>query len=380
MYNHLDRLECLSENLPLSQKLRGIHLTIQERFPFIARIAVASYDAGLGTLKTFLASSGPDQPLVRYEARLEDAPSLAEILRQGRPRVVNDLSLFDPGEHEHTQAIRRQGYRASYTMPIRFQETFWGFVFFNSYEAGPFTEEVLQALDPFGHLIGFVTVAELLAVRVLAAAVRTAHAMVHLRDPETGAHLDRMAEYSRIIARDLADRGIGPFDDETVEQLHLFAPLHDLGKIGIPDRLLLKPAPLSAEEREEMKSHTLKGLEMIDRIVENFGLQQMRGVAMLRNVAGSHHEALDGTGYPQGLKGRTIPLEARIVSVADVFDALTSRRPYKAPWSNEEAFNLLRRLAVDKLDADCVEALVRHRARVEEVQAHFQDPELPAGP
>ncbi|HXX93533.1 MAG TPA: HD domain-containing phosphohydrolase [Planctomycetota bacterium] len=372
-YRHLDRLARLDESVSLSEKLEAVFQALREPFPFIARVAVASYDQGLGTLRTFLASSGPDRPLVRYESRLDHAPSLAEILRRGRPRVINDLELLARGPHEHTQAIRRQGYRASYTMPIRFQGGFWGFVFFNSYEPGPFTEEVLAALDPFGHLVAALTVAELLSVRVLAAAVRTAHAMVHLRDPETGAHLNRMAEYARIIAGDLAHRGRVDFDDETVERLHLFAPLHDLGKIGIPDRLLLKAGRLSTEEREEMKTHSAKGLEMIDRIMANFGLEHLPGAEMLRNVAAAHHEALDGSGYPHGLKGREIPIEARIVSVADVFDALTSPRPYKESWSNDQAFAHLQRLAADKLDADCVEALVRHRPRIEELQARFRD-------
>ena len=177
MYSHDDRLAALSENLPLGRKLHAVHQAMRDDFPFLARIAVAAYDPGLGTLKTFLASSGPGEPLQRYEARLEDAPSLAETLRVGRPRVVNDLALFEKGEHDHTRAIRRGGYRASYTMPLRFQGTFWGFVFFNSDEAGRFTEAALRAIDPFGHLIAALTVADLLAVRVLSAAVRSAHAM-----------------------------------------------------------------------------------------------------------------------------------------------------------------------------------------------------------
>ncbi|MBI3857368.1 MAG: HD domain-containing protein [Planctomycetes bacterium] len=372
MFDHEDRLRALDENLPLGRKLEALHAEIGRRFPFVARLAVAVFDPKRRVLKTFL-SSGGDRALQRYEARLEDAPMLEQILETGRPRVVNDLRLFAGGAHEHTKAIARQGYGAGYTTPVRVNGAFWGFVFMNSVATGCFTEEALAELDVFAHLAASVVAAEVLAARVLIAAVRTAHSMVHLRDPETGAHLDRMAEYSRVIAQELAARGKAEFDDEAIERLHLFAPLHDLGKIGIPDRVLLKGAALTLEEREQMRTHAAKGLEMIDRIAANFGLEQVSGIEILKAVAGAHHEAIDGSGYPAGLKGEAIPIEARIVAAADVFDALTSRRPYKEPWPNDEAFAFLRRLAAEKLDGDCVEALIRNRGRVEMIQEQFRE-------
>jgi HD-GYP domain-containing protein (c-di-GMP phosphodiesterase class II) len=367
----VDRLQGLGENGPLGRKLELIHAEIRRRFPFVVRLAVAAFDPKREVLKTFLASGEGASSLLRYEARLEDAPLLREILKLGRPRVVNDLRLFAAGTHEHTKTIARQGYGASYTTPIRLNGSFWGFLFMNSVATGCFTEEVTSELDVYAHLAAATVGAEILSARALVAAVRTAHAMVHLRDPETGAHLDRMAEFSRIIAQDLASRGKAELDDEAVERLHLFAPLHDLGKIGIPDRVLLKGAALSPAEREEMKTHAAKGLEMIGRIAENFGLEDVGGLEVLRSITGSHHEAVDGSGYPAGLRGGEIPLEARIVAVADVFDALSSRRPYKEAWSNDEAFAALDRLAPDKLDAECVGALIRNRRRMEEVQEHF---------
>jgi HD-GYP domain-containing protein (c-di-GMP phosphodiesterase class II) len=373
VFDHKDRLWALNENVPLGRKWELLHAEIAGRFPFIARLAAAVFDPKRRVLKTFLASGGGDGSPTRYEARLEDAPALAEILRIGRPRVVNDLRLFASGSHEHTKAIARLGYGSSYTTPVLVNGSLWGFVFLNALPTGSFTEALLPEVDLFAHLAANTLAAEVLAARVLVAAVRTAHSMVHLRDPETGAHLDRMAEFSRLIAQDLASRGRGELDDEAIERLHLFAPLHDLGKIGIPDRVLLKGSALTPEEREEMKNHPRMGLEMVERIAANFGLENVPGINVLRSIAGAHHEAVDGSGYPRGLRGELIPLEARIVAVADVFDALTSARPYKEAWTNDDAFGHLRRLAPDKLDQECVDALIRHRVRVEEIQNHFRE-------
>lgn len=369
VFDHADLLAELDSPVPLERKVEVVHARIRRDFPFVHRIAIASYEPMTRTLRTFLASG--DEPLVRYESALAGAPSLEEILRTGRPRVVNDLAIFDKGEHEHTRAIRRGGYSSSYTRAIRPGSTFCGFLFFNSYDRDAFTPVVLDALDVYGHLLGSLVASEVLALRTLTAAVRTAYEMIHLRDPETGLHLERMAEFSRLIARELAAAGKHPFSDADIERIFLFAPLHDLGKIGIPDRVLLKAGRLNEAEREIMKTHSRKGLEMIDRMVANYGLEHVASVDILRHIAAYHHEALDGSGYPKGLKGGEIPIEARIIAVADVFDALASRRPYKPPWSNDEAFALLRGVARTRLDADCVEALIRSRARVEEIQRRF---------
>jgi HD-GYP domain-containing protein (c-di-GMP phosphodiesterase class II) len=373
MFSHEDRLKGLNGDMTLGRKLGLLHAEIARRFPFVVRVAVAVFDPKRKTLKTFISSGERPPELSRYEARLEDAPSLVAILKSGRPRVVNDLRLFAEGTHEHTKAIARLGYGASYTTPMEVNGDFLGFVFMNSVATGSFTEDVLAELDVFAHLAASMVASEVLVARILVAAVGTAHSMVHLRDPETGAHLDRMAEFSRVIAQDLASRGRADLDDEAIERLHLFAPLHDLGKIGIPDRVLLKGSALTPAEREEMKAHCEKGREMIARIADNFGLDHLSAVEVLKAIAAAHHEAPDGSGYPRGIRREEIPLEARIVAVADVFDALTSRRSYKEPWSNDDAFAFLVRLAPEKLDADCVDALVRNRGRILDIQRCFRE-------
>ncbi|OFZ98779.1 MAG: phosphohydrolase [Betaproteobacteria bacterium RIFCSPLOWO2_02_FULL_62_17] len=374
LYDHADPLDVLNRSVPLDEKLASIHEALYAQIGFVDRISVAAYDPASDLLKTFLASSPGRNHLVRYEARLADSPSLAEVLRAGRPRMVTDLELFRQGRHLHTRVIAEEGYRWSYTVPMYLDGSFWGFIFFNSRTPGALAEPALRMLDVHAHLISAIVTAEMLAVRILAAAVRTAHDMVHFRDPETGGHIDRMSRYARLIAQHLAATGAAELDDAAIEHIFEFAPLHDIGKLALPDRILLKPSGLSDAEREEMKQHTVRGLEIIEAIAHNFGLEHLDGLDLLRHIAESHHETMDGGGYPHGLHDGEIPLEARIVAVADVFDALTSTRPYKPSWSNDEAFAWLRKLSRSKFDQNCVDALLYNAKKVKEIQAQFRDP------
>lgn len=371
MFDHSDVLAALNGKLPLPEKIESVHRSLQQRFDFIDRLAVAVYDPKTDLLKTYVHSSSGDQPLSLYGARLADSESLQEILKIGRPRVVNDLDVYERAGAEHARRIAAQKYGASYTMPMYLNGEFFGFLFFNSYRKKVFDELVLHYLDMIGHLLSLLVIHEISASRNLMATVKTAADMAHHRDFETGAHLDRMANYARLIARGVA-RKYG-LNDDLVEHIFLFSPLHDIGKIGIPDSILLKPAKLSEEEFDLMKTHPKKGADIIDRMLENCGLDKLPYVETLRNIAMHHHEALNGSGYPHGLTEDEIPIEAKIVAVADVFDALTSERPYKKAWSNDAAFALLEEMAGSKFDHDCVAALLAAREEVEAVQQCFKE-------
>ena len=371
MFEHKDNLQELAQKGSLNKKLKATHRSINETFAFIVRIAIAIYDPKTKILKTFLHSSGEDNPLDHYQSLLENAPSLQAILEKGHPRVINNLYEYETGEHEHTKRIKEFGYAASYTMPMYNEGVFIGFLFFNSDTKDVFNENVLSHLDLYGHMISLLVINELSSVQTLTAAIKTTGNISHLRDPETGSHLDRMSRYSRIIAESLASKY--DLNDAYIEHVFMFAPLHDLGKVGIPDNILLKPGPLSDEEMSIMQTHSHKGREMIDDLLENFALVNFEHVDVLKNIAEFHHEAMNGSGYPHGISGQKIPLEARIVAVADVFDALTSIRSYKEAWSNEKAIETLNELAGEVLDKDCVNALIENIDKVVEIQEQFAE-------
>lgn len=369
MFEHQDVLAALNGKLPLPKKIEYVHGLLKDRFDFVDRISVAIYEPKTDLLKTFLHSS-EDNPLSLYSARLADSSSLQEILKVGRPRLVNDLDVFRnaPAVHAHSMAIRQ--YKSSYTMPMFLNGEFFGFLFFDSYRKHAFDETVLHYLDMLGHLLSLLVIHELSTTRSLVGIVQTATNMVQHRDFETGAHLDRMSNFSRLIAREVAKKHL--LSDEIVEHIFMFSPLHDIGKIGISDSILLKPGKLSEAEFETMKTHTMQGGEIIDMMLKNLGLDGFPHADILRNIALHHHEAVNGSGY-HGLTDRDIPLEAKIVAVADVFDALTSIRPYKKAWSNDDAFEFLRSMVGSKFDRDCVDALISCRGEVESIQKRFQE-------
>ncbi|MHB8971644.1 MAG: HD-GYP domain-containing protein [Pirellulaceae bacterium] len=161
------------------------------------------------------------------------------------------------------------------------------------------------------------------------------------RDPDTGAHLERIREYCRILAEEMV-RAPGfseDVDGDFAHMIYLTSPLHDIGKVGIPDQVLLKPGPLNDEEMEIMKRHTVIGGETLDVLATAH--PEARFLWLARDIAWTHHEHYDGRGYPRGLSGRDIPLCGRILALADVYDALTSKRVYKEAFSHDTARSLI---------------------------------------
>jgi len=360
------------EKAGLGERMRSLHGILRARFPFIGRIALALYDPGTDLLKTFASSNEDGLSLQRHEATLASVPSLMALRETGLPRVVDDIPDTFRNGSVHTNWLTSHQYRSSYTLPIFRGTELSAFLFFDSTERAAFTPPVRGVLDQFADIISQLYLLRLSAVHHLIGAVDIATGLARIRDVETGRHLERMAKYARLIARSVAERY--ELSDEVVEYLHLFAPLHDIGKVGIPDAILLKPGKLDADEWKHMQQHVRIGEELIDHIVSDLGLQGDAAATIMRDVVAGHHERGDGSGYPRGLRLADIPVAARIVAVADMYDALSSARPYKRPWDEARCAEELRSQAARGLvDGACVEALLGADDARREIRERFAD-------
>ena len=183
------------------------------------------------------------------------------------------------------------------------------------------------------------------------------------KDNDTGLHVVRMANYSRMLA------AASGWNEDACEVLMNAAPMHDIGKISTPDSILKKPGPLDAEEMDIMRRHCESGAQIIGGAQSDTPLFNLA-----KEIAMCHHEKWDGSGYPSGLAGDAIPVSARVVAIADVFDALTSQRPYKEPWSLDKAFAYLQDCAGTHFDPQLVEVFIGLKDEIVEVQQRWAEP------
>jgi putative two-component system response regulator len=195
--------------------------------------------------------------------------------------------------------------------------------------------------------------------------------LVESRDPDTGAHLERIREYCRVIAQHLSgqSRFCEQVDGQFVETIYLTSPLHDIGKVGLPDSVLLKPGRLTEEEFEIMKKHTIIGAETLTLALRK--RPETGFLRMARDIALTHHERFDGSGYPTGLAGEDIPLCGRIVALADVYDALTTKRVYKPACSHEAAVSVILEESGAHFDPAIVDSFIAADEQFSAIQQRF---------
>jgi putative two-component system response regulator len=209
----------------------------------------------------------------------------------------------------------------------------------------------------------------------------TLHVMISMaefRDEDTGFHVRRTQEYVRTLAQWLAAQpgSAAPLDGEHIDHMAKSAPLHDIGKVAIPDGILLKPGRLTPDEMTVMRTHAMQGWEMLRRAAERMGNHGSLFLQYGMEIARHHHERWDGTGYPDGLAGSAIPLSARLMAVADVYDALISRRPYKAPMSHADACAHIVGASGSHFDPQVVQALLATQDRLQAIAREWNDGSL----
>lgn len=308
-------------------------------------------DISLELLETALTGAGYEIELAR------DGFEALERLRSGEFRlVISDWEMPRLNGVELCKKVReRQFAQYVYFILVTAREGANSVV--EGLEAGA-DDFISKPFDPAELRVRLRAGQRVLSLRSRNVTIFALAKLAESRDPETGAHLDRIREYCRVIARRLAemDKFRDVIDGEYVETLYLTSPLHDIGKVGIPDGVLLKPSRLTDREFEIMKAHTSIGARALDAALHQD--PDAHFLRMARDIALSHHERFDGNGYPQGLAGEEIPLCARIVALADVYDALTSRRVYKDAFSHEVARSIIIENRGTDFDPDIVDAFL----------------------
>src|SRR3984957_6407488 len=301
-----------------------------------------------------------------------DGRQAMEILRRGETRlVITDWDMPGMNGIDLCRAIRK--------------EDLSGYVYVIMLTAREGTKQRMEGLcagaddflnkplDPEELLVCLKTAERILSLETRDVALFALAKLAESRDSETGAHIERVQSYTRLIAKHLSDelKACYGVDDEYVRLLYQTSPLHDLGKVGIPDAILLKPGKLAPDEFAIMKPPTIIGAETLDAALRRF--PNARFLQIAKEIAATHHEKFDGSGYPNGLAGEQIPLCGRIVAVADVDDALTNRRVYKSPMPHEQAKEVILRDSGSHFDPEVVAGFIRAEAQILEVRRRLCD-------
>lgn len=351
MFEGVYELIALMENINMSksfkESLEYIYRTFSRYVPY-THVGIALFNDDGKVVTSYGVSESIHEGLaaefIGYVVNLEDT-SLGKIIESGHPRVINDyLEYFkDRKINKYSEIILKHGIRSSITIPLMSNQRNLGFIFFSSSESNIYEDKHVQFLKTVSNAIAVsmeknVVVDDLVYSSVLALAK-----LAEARDEDTGNHLQRMKDTSVLLTKLMMkdSRFKNQIDTHYISEIDKFSPMHDIGKVGVPDYILLKPGKLTEEEFEIMKRHTIYGAEVLKLAEDNVAKNGRRifgeGVA----IASGHHEQWDGSGYPNGLKGEEIPLSARIVMVADVLDALMSKRPYKEAFTYEYSVELL---------------------------------------
>ncbi len=283
--------------------------------------------------------------------------TLGKIASSFEPRIINDLKNHydNVNKSEATAKILAEGLRSNLTLPIVINGKCFGFLFISSRKTGVYTGEHVTKAGKILNSLKLTIYYHYIIQEVISKTTNAFVKLMEKKDNETAYHIVRMSLYSHILAKKVfeKDKTIKPV---FVREILWFAPLHDIGKIGIPDSILLKPGQLNKDEFDQMREHVDIGIDIFTTM--NKSLFEVLNTNLLNtaiDIISAHHEQYDGSGYPKGLRDGDIPLAGRITAVADVFDALTSKRPYKDAYSIEKSMTILKEGKGTKFDPHLID-------------------------
>ncbi|MDF2540342.1 MAG: metal dependent phosphohydrolase [Herbinix sp.] len=371
-------IENMNNNSSFTETLQFIYDTFSTFIPY-TYIGIALIDENKKFLRASYGVSddsiiGMPDKIVGKSWLIKDT-SLGNLIETGEARIINDLEEYTSHKpiKAYNQILLEAGIRSSITLPLKVAGEPVGVIFFSSHNKNVYQKKHVNFLMTLVNSIAIsfnqnIFISDLLYSSILALAK-----MAEARDEDTGEHLDRMKIYSRVIAELLYEKNLfaDEINAEYIDKIERFSPLHDIGKVGIRDGILLKPGKLTKEEFQEMKHHALYGAEVL-RSAEMNIMKRGKSLFLLGiEIAEDHHEKWDGSGYPYGKKGNEIALSARIVALADVFDALTSRRPYKEPFSFEKSFDIIREGMGKHFDPVIAGVFLENEDRIRRVYQSF---------
>lgn len=371
IFNKLNSLilliENLSSNVPFKHILNYIFDSFIEYIPY-TYIGIALVSDNGKTIKASYGVTGKyhkDLPrrLLGFKVGI-NGTSLRKIIETGKERIINDLEEYVKGKpiKEYNRILLEEGVRSSITFPLKNDKEVVGIIFFSSNNKNVYRKEHISFLKTLANSIMLSLEEDILIDDLIISSTLALATLTEERDPETGDHLNRMKTYAKAIAELLSQEKEYKdiIDTEYINNIERFSPLHDIGKVAIKDDILLKPGKLSEEEFEIMKTHAVYGAKVLKMADENLKKKGRSIFKLGIEIAEGHHEKWDGSGYPYGTKGEEIPLSARIVAVADVFDALTSKRPYKRAFSFEESVQIIKEGSGNAFDPNIVNVVIKN--------------------
>lgn len=336
---------------------------------YSGNLITASYGESDGTFK------GLPQRLLDQSVEIEKT-SLKKLLETNTPRVINDLEKYAESRNiqKYTQIVLEEGVRSSITMPLTVNGKGLGFLFFSSKEKNIYTDMHVNFLRNISNAVALSFEKDIFVDELVYSSVLALAKMAEARDEDTAEHLDRMQQYTLLLARSMKEDGLHSdiLTPEFIRGLERFSPMHDIGKVGIRDNVLLKPGRLDKEEWDHMRTHTTYGANVLLEAENNIARSGRTLFQAGIRIAQSHHEWWDGSGYPFGLVGTEIPLEARIVTIADVLDALTTRRPYKEPFAFEKSFEMMTGERGTHFDPEIIDVFIKYRSKFEALYDEFR--------